>query len=139
MVNLVGNYSKEVWERGGKRKEHKKFIGKNYISWSTCESFNDKAGFNTGLLGEYEYILNKLSKVKFPDMGWGDFGSQVEAYITLRDKKDLKKFDKQAVGDFEVALKTISDTEKETLNKIEPLGVFQYEICYYIEELDIIV
>lgn len=138
-LNLVGLYNEATWERGGKRKEHKKFIGKNYISWSTCESFNDKAGFNTGLLGEYEYILNKLSKVKFPDMGWGDFGSQVEAYITLRDKKDLKKFDKQAVGDFEVALKTISDTEKETLNKIEPLGVFQYEICYYIEELDIIV
>jgi hypothetical protein len=63
MLNLPGQYTKEIWKRGGSKKEHKKFIGKPYVSWSTCESFNDKAGFNTGLLGEFEWMLNKLTNI----------------------------------------------------------------------------
>lgn len=139
MINLVGEYTEEIWKRGGSKKEHKKFIGKGYVSWSQIETFNDDKGFNTGLLGEYEWLLNKISKVEFDDMGWGQFGSEVEAYTTLRDKKDLSKCDPQSVEDFKKALITLKDHEKEVLNKIEPLGVFQDEICYYVEELDIIV
>ena len=67
MIKLPGFYTEEIWIRGGSIPQHKKYIGKYYISWSSCESFNDKAGFNTGLLGEYEYILNKFCKVQFPD------------------------------------------------------------------------
>lgn len=119
---LPGVYTKEIWERGGKIKEHKKFIGKHYISWSSIESFNDKNGFNTSLLGEYEYMLNKFFKIEFPDLGWGDFGHQVENYITLRT--DGENF---------------TDVEKSVLETIEPLGNYQREVCLYIEELDIIV
>ena len=139
MVNLVGSYTTDVWKRGGSKKEHKKFIGKNYISWSTIESFNDKAGFNTGLLGEYEYILNKLTKISFVDMGWGDFGSQAEAFITIRNEKELDKLDVKDVEHLKKAIKLFTGKEKETLSKIKPLGIFQDEICYYVKELDIIV
>ena len=52
-IILPGLYTEEIWIRGGSILEHEKFIGKHYISWSSCESFNAKAGFNTGLLGEY--------------------------------------------------------------------------------------
>lgn len=139
MLNLVGLYTEEIWKRGGYKKEHKKYIGKSYVSWSTCETFNDKTGFNTGLLGEFEYILNKLSKIEFPEMGWGIFGSEMEAYITLRNKTDLSDVEEKVQQEFQDALKNFTEKEKEVLNQIEPLGVFQDEICYYVEELDIIV
>lgn len=139
MLNLAGEYTEEVWKRGGSVEEHKKFIGKGYISWSTCESFNDKSGFNTGLLGEFEWILNKLSKIDFGDMGWGQFGSEAEAYITLRNKKDLSEIEEKVQKEFQDALKNFTEKEKKVLDGINPLGVFQTEICYYIEELDIVV
>lgn len=138
-IVLPGIYTEETWKRGGSNPKHKKFIGKYYVSWSQVESFNDKTGFNTGLIGEYEYILNKFCKVKFPDMGWGTFGSETEAYITLRNHKDVASLDTKTQEEFKQSLINFSDKEKETLNKIEPLGVFQTEICYYVEELDIIV
>lgn len=129
-------YTKETWERGGKRKEHKKYIGKHYISWSQIESFNGKSGFNTGLLGQYEYIRNYFSKERYTDMGWGYFGSSVEAYITLRDEKKVSDEDAELI---EWARGQFNDEEKETLHSIEPLGMFQFEICLYIKELDVIV
>jgi hypothetical protein len=137
-IKLPGVYTEVIWERGGSVPEHKKYIGKYYISWSSCESFNDKSGFNTGLLGEYEYMLNKFSGVKFPDLGWGTYGSETEAYITLRDKEDLSDIDEKVQQEFKDALVNFSDREKKILNQIEPLGVFQTEICYYVEEIDII-
>ena len=138
---LPGLYTEKVWKRGGSNPKHEKFIGKNYVSWSTCESFNDKSGFNTGLLGEFEWILNKLSNIDFGDKGWGQFGSETEAYITLRNlpKKELLKFEEKVRKELEDSLINFSDREKQVLDKIQPLGVFQDEICYYIEELDIIV
>jgi hypothetical protein len=138
-IVLPGQYSSDIWERGGSNPQHKKFIGKYYISWSSCESFNDKAGFNTGLLGEYEYILNKFCGVKFPDMGWGQFGSETEAYITLKNKKEFSDVEEKVQEEFRKSLVNFTDKEKKVLDQIEPLGVFQTEICYYIEELDIIV
>lgn len=138
-IILPGCYTEEVWKRGGSNPKHKNFIGKHYISWSSCESFNDKSGFNTGLLGEFEYILNKFSKIDFQDMGWGDFGSEVEVYITLKNTSDLSKVEEKTLKDLEKSKINLSDREKEVLDKIEPLGVFQTEICYYVEKLDIIV
>lgn len=138
MIILPGVYTDVVWKRGGSIAEHKKFIGKYYISWSSCESFNEKSGFNTGLLGEYEYILNKFCGVKFPDMGWGDFGSETEAYITLRNKTDLQGIEDKVLKEFEKSKVNFTAKEKEILDQVEPLGVFQTEICYYIKEIDII-
>lgn len=138
-INLAGIYTEEVFRRGGSKKEHKKFIGKPYLSWSQIESFNDKTGFNTGLLGEFEWMLNKLTKIDFGDMGWGQFGSEVEAYITLREEKDLSWVEDKVRKEFQNALNNFSQKEKEVLNTIKPLGVFQDEICYYVKELDIIV
>jgi hypothetical protein len=138
-INLAGIYTEEVFRRGGSKKEHEKFIGKPYLSWSQIESFNDKTGFNTGLLGEFEWMLNKLTKIDFGDMGWGQFGSEVEAYITLRDEKDLSWVEDKVRKELQNALNNFSQKEKEVLNTIKPLGVFQDEICYYVKELDIIV
>lgn len=138
-IILPGVYTETIWKRGGSNPKHKKFIGKHYISWSSCESFNDKAGFNTGLLGEYEFMLNKFLGVKFPDMGWGDFGSETEAYVTLRNQKDLSQIEEKVQKELVSALINFTNREKIVLNQIKPLGVFQTEICYYIKELDIIV
>ena len=140
-VKLPQTYSLETWKRGGSRREHKKYIGLPYISWSQIESFNDKSGFNTGLLGEFEYIIKYLSFNTFKDLGFGVFGSETEAYITLRNlpKKELLKFEEKVQKEFQDALKNFSEKEKTVLNTIEPLGIFQDEICYYVEELDIIV
>ena len=131
-------YTKETWERGGKRKEHKKYIGKYYVSWSQIESFNDKAGFNTGLLGVFEYLRKYFLKEKYPDMGWGDHGTSVEAYITVRSE-DRKTLDEKTLEALEWADRHFTKEGKALLDTIEPLGVFQYEICYYIKELDVIV
>lgn len=120
-IELPRIYTRDKWAEN-KIPEHKKYIGKQYISWSQIESYNDKSGFNTGFDGDLEYILSYFSGFTFPDMGWGDFGTQVENYIT--ERKDGDKF---------------SDEEKEVLEKITPLGVYQKEICLYIEELDVIV
>jgi len=139
MLILPGVYTEEIWKRGGSNPQHKKFIGKYYVSWSQVESFNDKNGFNTGLLGEYEYILNKFCGVKFPEVGWGDFGSETEAYITLRSQADLSNIEEKVQEEFEKAKISFTAKEKEVLEKIEPLGVFQTEICYYIKEIDILV
>ena len=138
-IILPGLYTEEIWIRGGSILEHEKFIGKHYISWSSCESFNAKAGFNTGLLGEYEYILNKFCNTEFPDMGWGTYGSETEAYITLRDFKDISRIEKKVQKEFQDACINFTVKEKTILDTIEPLGHFQDEICYYVKEIDIIV
>lgn len=136
-VNLPQIYSQELWAKC-KNKDHKKYIGKHYLSWSQIESFNDSTGFNTGFKGEYEYLLKYFAGVRWPDMGWAQFGSEAEAYITLRDK-DPQKLDQYDREQLENALVNFSDEEKKTLDKIKPLGVFQEEICYYVEELDVII
>lgn len=139
-INLPSIYTKEMWERC-KNPHNKKFIGFPYVSWSQVESFNDKSGFNTGLLGEFEYILGRFSKIEFPDMGWGQFGSETEAYITLRKlpKKDLKKIENKVQQELADAIRNFSNSEKEVLDSIKPLGVYQDEICYFVEELGVIV
>ena len=121
-IKLPKKYSEFLWKKGGKIPEHKKFIGKPCVSWSQIEGFNSKTGFNTGLLGKYEYIQKYFLGYKFPDMGWGTFGTQAEDYIT--ERKGKENFDEQ---------------ELETLNKIEPLGTYQEEILIYIKELDTVV
>lgn len=140
-INIPSIYTEEVWKRGGSKKEHKKYIGLPYVSWSQVESFNDKSGFNTGLLGEFEYLLNRFSMIDFGDMGWGQFGSEAEAYITLRNlpKAKLVKIEKKVQDELAEALRNFTEEEKEVLDTITPLGTYQDEICYWIEELNVIV
>lgn len=135
-IELPSIYTKEKWEQGGKNPSHKKYIGKQYVSWSQVETKNSNSGFNTGLKGFYEYIRNKLSKETYPDMGWGLFGHAVEAYITIKDSENPPKEDKEHL---DWADKNISEKGKEVLKGIKPLGVYQREICLYVQELDIIV
>jgi len=137
-LKLPQIYTEAQWVRGGSIPEHKQYIGKYYLSWSQIESYNDKKGFNTGFDGCLEYILVKFSKIDFKDMGWGQFGQEIESYITLRDK-DLQTLSKEDVEVLNNAKVNLSDKEKEILHKIKPLGIFQREVCYYVEELDIIV
>lgn len=122
LIELPSIYTREVWERGGSTPSHEKFIGKPYISWSQVETFNDKVGFNSGLLGEYEWCLKYLSKKSFPDLGWGTFGHEVEGYITEKTHGD--KF---------------TERERAVLDKIKPLGDFQREIVYHVKSLDVVV
>lgn len=110
-MKLPKTYTEVHWERGGKIKAHKKHIGKPMISWSQVETWNSKTGFNTKKLGKYEYILKYFFGETFPDMGWGEFGNQVEDYIC--EKKGADNF---------------TGAEKKVLDTIKPLGVFQREI-----------
>lgn len=136
-ITLPNTYSEGMWAKS-KVKNHKKYIGKPYLSWSQIESFKDKSGFNTGLKGAYEYMQKYFSGQRWDDMGWAQFGSEAEAYITLRDK-DITKLDEYDAQCLTDAMENFSAEEKATLEKIKPLGVFQEEICYYVEELDIVV
>ncbi len=90
--------------------DDERFKGKPMISWSQIETWNSKSGFNTGMLGFQEYILKYFVGASFPDMGWGTFGTETEGYIC--EKQYADKF---------------NDKEKEVLDAITPLGVFQQE------------
>lgn len=86
--------------------------GNFYVSYSQIKLWNEKRGFNTGLLGKKEFMRHYFLGEQYDDKGgYGTFGSQVEAYIT--ERKEADKF---------------TDVEKATLDKIAPLAVFQQEI-----------
>ena len=109
-LELPKTYSKEQWERGGSRPEHKKFIGMPVTSWSQVESWTATKGFNTGLAGNKEYMIRYFLGERFPDMGWGQFSNEVEDCVTLGE-----------CGSF-------GEKELEVMKGVKPLGVFQDEI-----------
>lgn len=82
-----------------------------YISYSQFSSFLSKKSFSLGIEGKLEYIRGYFFGERFPDQGWGQFGTETEGYIC----------DKEFADNF-------TDREKEVMNKIKPLGVFQKEI-----------
>lgn len=85
--------------------------GKYYVSYSQIKMWNETKGFSTGKLGRIEYIQQYFFGDKYEDKGgFGQFGIEVENYITT--KKDEDKF---------------TQAEKDTLDKISPLGIFQKE------------
>lgn len=138
-IVLPRTYTKELWEIGGCRPEHEKFIGLNYLSWSQLEAFNDSTGFNTGLLGEYEYIRKYFSNDEYPDLyGFGLTGHAIETYITLRNE-DPEKLDAKTREALDWAINHFTEEGKKLLETIKPLGVFQREVCYYIDSLDVII
>lgn len=86
--------------------------GKPYISYSQVKAFNAAKSFNLGILGKYEYMLSYFFGEDFGDMGWAQFGQEVEDYIC--ERKHKRKF---------------TADERKVLDSIEPLGVFQQEIA----------
>ncbi len=108
--------------------ENKELHGTPCISWSQIETWNDKQGFNTGLDGRTEYMMKYFFGLEFEDMGWGQFGTEVEAYITLRNL-DRTALDKKSLADLEAAERNLSIPEQKRLQGIEPLGIFQEEVC----------
>lgn len=86
--------------------------GNSYLSYSAIKAWREEKGFNTGLLGKYEFMMNYFFGEEFGDeKGWAEFGKDIESYIVERGSSD--KF---------------TDREKAILDTIKPLGVFQQEI-----------
>lgn len=85
--------------------------GNYYISYSQINAWNDLKGFNTGKPGTHEYIRSYFLGERYEQNSFATFGKEVEDYICYRGSKD--KFDKR---------------EREVLNSIKPLGVFQHPI-----------
>jgi hypothetical protein len=112
--------------------------GEYYISYSQLTSFTSESGFNTGLLGMYEYFQRYFLKEGWPDQGWALFGIHVEDYICYNGKsaEEIAKLDKECIENGQPtvteALNAFTDEEKETLNKIEPLGNFQVKVKLYL-------
>ena len=113
--------------------------GKYYISYSQATSWNDKRSFNLGIEGRLEYMLSYFHKVRFPDQGWAMFGEDAENYVCYKDltNKEVGELDAinlanlkegrdlRLVGD---SIDSFTEREKEIMDAIEPLGVFQKEI-----------
>lgn len=87
--------------------------GQSYISYSQCKSWNEIKGFNTGKNGKYEAMMTYFFGEYFADAnGFAQFGIDVEDYICGKEE----------------AKALFTDKEKEVLDKITPLGLFQKEI-----------
>lgn len=85
--------------------------GKPYISYSQVKLWNDLKSFNMKVEGKLEYILGYFFGDDWPDIGWAAFGRETEDYVC--ERKCAEVFD---------------DYEREVLETIQPLGVFQKEI-----------
>jgi len=107
--------------------DKKEFQGKPMVSWSQIETWIGRRGFNTGLPGLHEYMRKYFLGETYPDMGWGTFGNEAEAYITIRDIDPKTIEDEKTRKELEGALKNFTAKEKATLEKITPLGNFQHE------------
>lgn len=89
--------------------------GINYISYSQYTSFKSDKSYNLQIHGYQEYILSYFLGERWPDSGYAQFGQDVEDYIC--EKKGAEKF---------------SASERETLDRVEPLGVFQREVKLWL-------
>lgn len=85
------------------------------ISYSQYDSWKAVSSFNLKVYGNIEYMAAYFFGDKFPDAGWAQFGHEVEGYVTERDFAD--KF---------------TAKEKQTMDPIVPLGVFQHEMKLYL-------
>lgn len=107
-IVLPNIFTEEEWVQYGSNPRAKEWIGLPRTSWSQIETFKGKKGFNTGLLGKFEWVRNKLLREQYPDQGWGVFGTEVQEYCQERKHKD--KF---------------TAKEKKVLNKVKPLQIFE--------------
>lgn len=79
--------------------------GKPRISYSQYNLYNSIKSFNLDKEGFHEYIICYFMGYHFRDLGWGEFGHDVEAYVTKKEREH--KF---------------SNEEIKTLDKVEVLG-----------------
>ena len=107
--------------------DKKEFQGKPMVSWSQIETWIGKKGFNTGLPGKHEYMRKYFMGETYPDMGWGNFGNEAEAYITIRDVDPKTLKDPRDAESLAKALKNFTPKEKAVMEQITPLGNFQHE------------
>lgn len=91
--------------------------GKPYISYSQYTNWRSKKSFNMGIEGRYEYMLNYMFDHTWADMGWAEFGNQVEDYICER----------RGAENFE-------EGELQLMDSITPLGVFQKQFLLEFDE-----
>jgi len=119
-MELPKIYSQKQWERGGCLEQHKKYIGKPYISWSAVETWRKEKAFApkpefSYLTGKQafltRYCLGDNSYVSDSMIDFGTFGTETENYIC--DRTDADKFEQH---------------ERKVLDTIKPLGVFQREV-----------
>lgn len=125
-ILLPSTYTKKNWEDGGSIPEYKKYIGKYRISNSQIGSWTTSSGFNTKKQGSIEFMMERFYGHRFPDIGWGEFGNAVESVIRRDDMYEHYK------GFFD-------EKEIEILNKIEPLGNYEFQTVYYLESLDVVI
>jgi len=95
--------------------------GVPYISYSQYKLWKEIQSFNLKIEGKLEYFATYFLGYRFPDVGWGEFGEQVESYITER-----------RFGDW------FTEEEKKVMNRIEPLGLFQYEVELKLDGFNIL-
>lgn len=95
--------------------------GRQYLSYSQIKSWKSAKSFNLSIEGKLEYMLEYFFGEEFGDMGWAQFGTEVEEYIT--ERKHADKF---------------TDKEKETLDSITTLGVFQKEGWIHFDDFDVL-
>lgn len=113
--------------------------GTPYVSYSQIKNWNSLKSFNLKIPGNLEYIMEYFFGEKFGDIGWAEFGQDVENYICYRDftEEQIKELDTQVLinnkkyGKDEklvsASLASFTEEEKKVMNTIEPLGVFQQE------------
>lgn len=88
--------------------------GKPRISYSQFTLWNDKKSFNLSIEGYKEYIISYFLDYGFAGKGWGQFGKDVESYISNREKAE-----------------TFTDEEQAVLNTIKPLdGPKEFEVDF---------
>lgn len=128
----------------------KKRDGRQYLSYSQIKSWNSMKSFNLSINGKFEYILEYFFGEDFGDMGWAEFGQDVENYICYRDMDpsriadldakviaDNKKYGKNEKLVSE-SLKAFAPEEKKVLETITPLGVFQQEGLIHFDDFDVL-
>lgn len=85
--------------------------GRPKLSYSQYNLWREKKGFNTGLLGRWEYIRKYLLRESYPQNAYGSFGQDVECYVRKQGCEER-----------------FSDEEKKTLDQVEPLGIYEYKV-----------
>lgn len=89
--------------------------GNYYISYSQYTSFTSESGYNTGMPGFQEYMLQYFLGMNWPDSGYAKFGQDVEDYIC--DRVGIEKF---------------THKERQVMDQIVPLGNFQVEVKLWL-------
>lgn len=125
-LELPGIYSRWLWEKGGSIPEYEKFLGMPYVSNSQVSTYTSKSGFNTWKPGHLEWIQNKLLGYDWPDVGWAQFGKEVETVIRKEEG-------------YEEYLDNFTERELAILDTVEPLGLYERHVIVDMSEHGFIV